>query len=103
MTGLGPTLAALRLRLRTYNLSVSDGIFRGTCVSPRCEQSTVVPVQEHSRGQRVSAPKYPPPPPPYGSSFDGTISASTTVTVSSINILNCGPDQIPRLAIMVCC
>lgn len=64
----------------TYSLSVSSGIFRGTWVSPRCEQSTVCPVQEHNRGHRCcspfrppllppSPPTPPPPkcPPPYGS------------------------------------
>lgn len=62
----------------TYSLSVSSGIFRGTWVSPRCEQSTVCPVQEHNRGHRCCSPfrpplppspPTPPPkcPPPYGS------------------------------------
>lgn len=41
--------------LSTYILSVSAGIFRGTCVSPRWEQSTVLPVQEQDLGHFTSA------------------------------------------------
>lgn len=34
----------------TYSLSVSKGIFLGTLVSPRLEQSTVAPMQVHTLG-----------------------------------------------------
>jgi hypothetical protein len=46
----------------THNLSVSSGIFLGTDDSPRCEQSTVWPVQVHKRGQRGVNTSPPPMP-----------------------------------------
>lgn len=40
----------MKWKICTYIRSVSCGIFRGTVDNPRCEQSTVLPVHEHSRG-----------------------------------------------------
>lgn len=39
-----------KMKICTYILSVSCGIFLGTVDSPRCEQSTVLPVHVQSRG-----------------------------------------------------
>lgn len=86
--------------MATHNLSVSSGIFLGTDDNPRCEQSTVCPVQVQRRGH--FGVKTSPPPlvlPPLTLRLDpkyplngsplvmGTAAAISNSTVAINNIL----------------